>query len=109
MHIVVMGAGGVGGYFGAKLARAGESVTLVARGEHLAAIRRDGLRLRSAVEGEYVVRPAAVEAVRDLPVADVVLFCVKAFATEKAAEQVRSVVGPDTRVHSPQPRVAHEA
>ncbi len=60
MHIVVMGAGGVGGYFGAKLARAGESVTLVARGEHLAAIRRDGLRLRSAVEGEYVVRPAAV-------------------------------------------------
>src|SRR2546426_4608947 len=61
MHIVVMGAGGVGGYFGAKLARAGESVTLVARGEHLAAIRRDGLRLRSAVEGEYVVRPAAVE------------------------------------------------
>src|SRR3989442_1357028 len=62
MHIVVMGAGGVGGYFGAKLARAGESVTLVARGEHLAAIRRDGLRLRSAVEGEYVVRPAAIDA-----------------------------------------------
>src|SRR5438093_773505 len=42
MHIVVMGAGGVGGYFGAKLARAGESVTLVARGEHLAAIGLDG-------------------------------------------------------------------
>src|SRR3989441_238268 len=66
MHIVVMGAGGVGGYFGAKLARAGESVTLVVRGEHLAAIRRDGLRLRSAVEGAYVVRPAAVDDVRDL-------------------------------------------
>src|SRR5439155_12477831 len=49
MHIVVMGAGGVGGYFGAKLARAGESVTLVARGEHLAAIRRDGLRLGAAL------------------------------------------------------------
>src|SRR5947199_22397 len=60
MHIVVMGAGGVGGYFGAKLARAGESVTLVARGEHRAAIRRDGLRLRSAVEGEYLGRPWAV-------------------------------------------------
>src|SRR2546428_707649 len=100
MHIVVMGAGGVGGYFGAKLARAGESVTLVARGEHLAAIRRDGLRLRSAVEGEYVVRPAAVEDVRDLPVADVVLFCAKAFDTETAAAHVRSVVGPDTAVLS---------
>src|SRR5437899_10472113 len=96
MHIVVMGAGGVGGYFGAKLARAGESVTLVARGEHLAAIRRDGLRLRSAVEGEYVVRPAAVEDVRDLPVADVVLCGASALATEKAAAHVRSVVGPDT-------------
>jgi len=108
MHIVVMGAGGVGGYFGAKLARAGERVTLVARGEHLAAIRRDGLRLRSAVEGEYVVRPAAVEDVRDLPVADVVLFCVKAFDTEPAAERVRSVVGPETAVLSLQNGVDNE-
>src|SRR2546429_460353 len=108
MHIVVMGAGGVGGYFGAKLARAGEGVPLVARGEHLAAIRRDGLRLRSAVEGEYVVRPAAVEAVRDLPRADVVLFCVKAFDTETAAERVRSVVGPETAVLSLQNGVDNE-
>src|SRR2546428_326157 len=108
MHIVVMGAGGVGGYFGAKLARAGERVTLVARGEHLAAIRRDGLRLRSAVEGEYVVRPAAVEDVRDLPVADVVLFCVKAFDTETAAAHVRSVVGPDTAVLSLQNGIDNE-
>src|SRR5205809_5414610 len=98
MHIVVMGAGGVGGYFGAKLARAGERVTLVARGEHLAAIRRDGLRLRSAVEGEYVVRPAPGADGRDLPVADVALCCVKACDTETAAAHVRSVVGPDTAV-----------
>src|SRR2546430_11295430 len=89
MHIVVMGAGGVGGYFGAKLARAGERITLVARGEHLTAIQREGLRIRSAIEGEYVVRPAAVEDVRDLPVADVVLFCVKSFDTETAAAHVR--------------------
>src|SRR5438552_2765173 len=61
MHIVVMGAGGVGGYFGAKLARAGETVTLIARGEHLTAIQRDGLRIRSSVEGESVVRLAAVD------------------------------------------------
>src|SRR5438128_151287 len=108
MRIVVMGAGGVGGYFGAKLARAGETVTLVARGEHLAAIRRDGLRLRSAVEGEYVVRPAAVEDVRDLPVADVVLFCVKAFDTETAAAHIRAVVGPDTAVLSLQNGIDNE-
>jgi 2-dehydropantoate 2-reductase len=108
MHIVVMGAGGVGGYFGAKLARAGEAVTLVARGAHLAAIQRDGLRLRSAVEGESVVRPAAVEDVRGLPVADVVLVCVKSFDTEAAAERVRPVVGPDTAVLSLQNGIDNE-
>src|SRR3990172_10028561 len=61
MDIVVMGAGGVGGYFGAKLLRAGESVAMVARGEHLAAIRRDGLTIRSAVEGERGGRATGVE------------------------------------------------
>src|SRR2546430_1909203 len=108
MHIVVMGAGGVGGYFGAKLARAGETITLVARGEHLTAIQREGLRIRSAIEGEYVVRPAAVEDVRDLPVADVVLFCVKSFDTETAAERIRPVVGSATAVLSLQNGVDNE-
>ncbi len=55
MRIVFVGSGGTGGYFGAKLARAGEDVTFVARGEHLAAIRADGLRIRSAVDGEWTV------------------------------------------------------
>jgi 2-dehydropantoate 2-reductase len=108
MHIVVMGAGGVGGYFGAKLARAGETLTLVARGEHLVAIQRDGLRVRSAIEGESVVRPAAVDDVRGLPVADVVLFCVKSFDTETAAEHIRSVVGPATAVLSLQNGIDNE-
>ncbi|HEY7869957.1 MAG TPA: 2-dehydropantoate 2-reductase N-terminal domain-containing protein, partial [Methylomirabilota bacterium] len=49
MRIVVMGSGGTGGYFGGKLAQAGEDVTFVARGAHLAAIRAAGLRIRSAV------------------------------------------------------------
>ena len=52
MRIVVMGSGGTGGYFGAKLARAGEDVTFVARGEHLDAIRKNGLRVKSAADGE---------------------------------------------------------
>ncbi len=108
MHIVVMGAGGIGGYFGAKLARSGEAVTLIARGEHLAAIRRDGLRIRSTVDGECVVRPAAVEDPAGLPAADLVLFCVKSFDTEAAVERIRPIVGPETAVLSLQNGVDNE-
>lgn len=100
MRLVVMGAGGVGGYFGARLARGGEAVTFVARGEHLQAIRRDGLRIRSTIEGEYTVAATAVEEVTGLPTADAVLLCVKAFDTEAALERVRPVVGPATAVLS---------
>jgi 2-dehydropantoate 2-reductase len=95
-----MGTGGVGGYFGARLARAGQAVTVVARGAHLEAIRRDGLRVRSAVEGEYVARPAAVDDLRGQPPADAVLLCVKAFDTDTALAMLRPVVGPDTPVLS---------
>ena len=72
MRIVVLGAGGVGGYFGAKLARAGEDVTFVARGAHLAAIRAAGLRVRSTIEGESVAKVSAVEDLTGSPPADVV-------------------------------------
>ena len=58
MRIVGMGSGGTGGYFGAKLARAGEDVTFVARGKHLEAIRAQGLRVRSAIDGEWTVTAA---------------------------------------------------
>ncbi len=108
MHIVVMGAGAVGGFFGAKLLKAGEAVTLIARGEHLQAIRRDGLTVRSAVEGEYVVRPRAVEDVTGLAPADAILFCVKSFDTERAAEGLRPAVGPETAVLSLQNGVDNE-
>src|SRR5262245_27024076 len=70
VHLVVMGSGGVGGYFGAKLLRAGVEVTMVARGPHLAAMRRSGLTIRSAVDGESVVRPAVVERLEGVPPAD---------------------------------------
>ena len=68
-----MGSGGVGGYFGAKLLRAGVEVTMVARGPHLEAIRRAGLTIRSAVEGESIVRPAAVERLEGVARANAVL------------------------------------
>jgi 2-dehydropantoate 2-reductase len=98
MRWVVMGTGGVGGYFGARLARAGETVTLVARGAHLEALRRDGLRVRSLAEGELTVRCEAVSELAGQPAADAVLVCVKSFDTEAAARAVRPVVGPATAV-----------
>lgn len=108
MRIVVMGSGGTGGYFGAKLARAGEDVTFVARGAHLAALRAHGMRIKSAVEGEWTVRAPAVERLDGLPPADLVLFCVKSFDTEEAAALIRPVVGPDTGVLSIQNGVDNE-
>jgi 2-dehydropantoate 2-reductase len=108
VHIVVMGSGGVGGYFGAKLLRAGAEVTMVARGSHLEAMRRAGLAVRSAVEGDAVVRPAAVERLEGVARADAVLFCVKSFDTEDAAARLWSVLGPDTPVLSLQNGVDNE-
>jgi len=108
MRVLIVGAGGVGGYFGAKLARAGVPVTLLARGAHLAAIQRDGLRVRSAIDGESVATVTAVADVAGLPPADVVLFCVKSFDTETAAAAIRPAIGPDTAVVSLQNGVDNE-
>lgn len=100
MRVVVLGAGGVGGYFGGKLARAGEAVTVLARGPHLDAMRRHGLRVRSRVEGEWTAPVDAREDLSGLPAADAVLLCVKSFDTETALERARPVVGPLTAVLS---------
>jgi 2-dehydropantoate 2-reductase len=98
MRLVILGAGGVGGYFGAKLARAGVDVTFVARGAHLAAIRASGLRVRSSGDEEFVVSVPAVEDTAGLAPADAVLLTVKAFDTEVALARARAVVGPETAV-----------
>jgi len=108
MRVLVVGAGGVGGYFGARLARAGTPVTFLARGAHLEAMRRDGLRVRSAVDGEWTVEVDAVGDVAGRPPEDVVLFCVKSLDTEAAALAIRPVVGPDTAVVSLQNGVDNE-
>ena len=100
MRIVMLGAGGVGGYFGGKLARAGEDVTFVARGAHLAAIQERGLRIRSTSDGEWVARCTAVEDPKGLPQADVVFLTVKANDTEAVLERARPLVGPGTAVIS---------
>jgi 2-dehydropantoate 2-reductase len=98
MRIAVMGSGGVGGYVGGRLAAAGQDVTFVARGTHLAAIREHGLALRSAL-GDVLIRPAQAS---DNPAAigpvDLVIFAVKLYDTEAAAAAARPLVGPDTGV-----------
>lgn len=109
MRIVVMGAGGVGGYFGAKLARGGHEVAVVARGAHLEAIRRDGLRVRSSAEGDFVARPAAVDDLHGQAPADAVLLCVKGFDTEAALDELRPVVRPAIPVLSLQNGVSSAA
>jgi 2-dehydropantoate 2-reductase len=91
MRIVVMGAGGVGGYFGARLAQAGHEVAFVARGRHLEAMRGGGLVLRSPL-GDAHLEVRAAEDPAALGSADVVLFAVKLWDTEAAAERLRPLL-----------------
>lgn len=92
MRIAVMGTGGVGGYFGARLARAGNEVAFVARGAHLAAMRANGLRIESA--GGDVVLPnvRATDDPSSLEPVDVVMFCVKLWDVEEAAHSIASLL-----------------
>lgn len=108
MKIVVMGTGGVGGYFGAKLARAGETVTFVARGDHMRAIKASGLKVVSATEGEFVVRSPATDDPSYIGGADLVLFCVKSYDTETAARAIAHVVGSETAILSLQNGIDNE-
>ena len=96
MRVTVMGSGGTGGYFGGLLARVGEDVTFVARGGHLDAIRANGLTVRSRLVGDFTVPARATDDPAEPGPADLILFCVKAYDTERAAQRLRSAVGPDT-------------
>ena len=91
MKIAVIGAGGVGGYFGARLAQGGHDVTFVARGRHLAAIRERGLAIESAL-GAATVRCAATDDVASLPPVDVAMLCVKLWDVEATAPKLARVV-----------------
>ena len=97
MKIAVMGAGGVGGYFGGLLAKAGNDVSFIARGEHLRAIRDRGLKVVPNA-GEFVVNAAATDRPEEVGVVDLVMFTVKAYDTDSALEAMSSLVGPETTV-----------
>lgn len=100
MKIAVIGAGGVGGYFGARLAHAGENVTFIARGSHLAAMHEHGLRVRSA-NGDISVNPVqATDDAGTVGIADLVMIAVKLWSTADAIETARTMMGPDSAVVS---------
>lgn len=100
MRIAVMGVGGVGGYFGARLALAGNDVSFIARGAHLAAIREYGLRVESSLGNFHVERPNVASDSAEVGPVDLVLFNVKLWDTETAAQAIKPLIGPGTAVIS---------
>jgi 2-dehydropantoate 2-reductase len=100
VKIAVMGSGGVGGYFGARLASGGSDVTFVARGAHLAAMHEHGLAVEGGPDEIHLRQVKAVEDPAAAGVVDLVLFAVKLWDTDAAIEKIRPIVGPDTVVIS---------
>lgn len=98
MRIAVMGSGGTGGYFGGLLARAGENVTFIARGANLAALSAKGLTVRSRLVGDFTVPVGVMDDPKTVGPVDLVLFCVKAYDTDAAAEAIRPLVASGTTV-----------
>lgn len=101
MKILVMGSGGVGGFYGGRLANAGCDVTFVARGAHLAAMREHGLLIENEAQGNILIKPVKVT---DDPASagtpDLIIFAVKLWDTEAVAHTLRPLVGPHTAVLS---------
>jgi 2-dehydropantoate 2-reductase len=100
MKIAFMGAGGVGGLIGARLAKAGCDVSFVARGAHLAAMRKEGLRLESSVGEIHLPKVQATDDPATIGKVDLVVFAVKLWDTEAAARSIAPLLGPDTGVLS---------
>lgn len=107
VKVLVVGAGGVGGYFGGRLATAGHEVAMVARGPHLAALQEHGLRVQS-VKGDFAVELPVGDDPAAFGSCDVVLLCVKAFDTPSAVAALAPALGPDTAVVSLQNGIDNE-
>lgn len=98
MRFAILGSGAVGGYFGAKVAKAGQDVTFVARGAHLEAIRQHGLTVQSANLGDFTVRAAAESDTTRIGPVDVVVVSVKAYDNATALPMLTPLTGTDTVV-----------
>lgn len=97
MNIVVVGAGGVGGFFGAKLAKAGNDVTFIVRGKHLEAIQSNGLQIKS-IEGDFRVHPKATNDISTIENPDLIILAVKSWQIEYIAIQLKGVITPKTMI-----------
>lgn len=97
MNIVVIGAGGVGGYFGGKLSKAGFNVTFIARGTHLEAIKNKGLRVKSILE-DFTVHPVVMDSIQEIKNPDLVILGVKSWQVTEIAEQLKSIINKNTMV-----------
>jgi 2-dehydropantoate 2-reductase len=98
MRVAVVGAGGVGGGFGAALARAGADVTFIARGAHLAAMKNHGLKVQGGRGETHLVPTKATDNPAEVGEVDIVLFCVKLWDVESAGKHIKPLIGPDTAV-----------
>jgi len=98
MRIAAMAAGAVGGYYGARLADAGHDVFFIARGAHLAAIKKNGLKIESLHGNLLLPKPNVTDDPKTVGPVDIVLFAVKLWDTEQAAELARPLLGPDSRL-----------
>jgi 2-dehydropantoate 2-reductase len=98
MRIAVIGAGGVGGGYGAALAKAGADVTFIARGAHLAAMKGAGLKIQGGRGETHLVPTRATDDPAEIGPVDVVLFCVKLWDVESAGARIKPLIGPDTAV-----------
>ncbi len=97
MRIAVLGSGGIGGYYGALLAKAGYDVSFIARGARLGAMQQRGLTLRTP-DGDSTIPVTAVADTRTVGAVDLVLFCVKSYDTEPAAQALAPLMARDTAV-----------
>jgi 2-dehydropantoate 2-reductase len=98
MRIAIMGSGGVGAYVGGRLKAAGEDVSFIARGAHLEAMRRDGLRIQSPLHPIHLAQVVATDDPSAVGPVDLIVFAVKLWDTESAARAIAPMIGPDTRV-----------
>ncbi len=107
MKIAVVGVGGLGGYIGGRLAQSGQDVTFLARGQRLAALRENGLQVRSP-DGDFVIQPVqATDNPADVGPVDLILFCVKTYDVAAAAESLHPLIGPATALLPVQNGIAH--
>lgn len=98
MKVTIIGAGGVGGYFGGRLAKAGNEVTFIARAEHLRAIQENGLIVKSHL-GDFTINPAnATDKIESVANADLVIVCTKAWLVKEIAQQIAPLIGGETIV-----------